>query len=210
MALIEFVRNYEDLSTETGFQFKFFCDKCQSGWVSGFEASATGIAGGLLRAAGTFFGGVLGRAASSEYEIRKAVQGPAHDAALKRAVEEGKQRFKKCSRCGHWVCPETCWNASKGLCESCAPDLHEEAAAAQAQAAVQQVQAKAQQIDQTKGLNLDSNIQLRCPACDAQVQGGKFCPSCGAALAVKIGCKGCGAEMKAGAKFCPECGRKAE
>jgi len=208
MALIEFVRNYEDLSTDHGFQFKFHCDKCGGGWMSEFQTSATGMAGGLLRAAGSFFGGVLGRAASSEYEIRRAIGGPAHDAALKKAVEAGKARFKKCSRCGKWVCPDTCWNASKGLCEECAPDLHEEAAAAQAQAAKNQIIEKAGKVDQTGGLDAAAPLQLRCPQCNAQVQGGKFCPECGGPLATKAQCKKCGIEMKAGAKFCPECGEK--
>ena len=208
MALIEFVRNYDDLSTDHGYQFKFHCDKCGSGWLSPFQTSVTGVAGGFLRAAGSFFGGVLGRAASSEYEMRRAVQGPGHDAALKKAVEEGKQHFKKCSRCGHWVCPETCWNAAKGLCEECAPDLMEEAAAAHAQAAKEQVQARARAIDHAKDVDLASNVQLRCPQCNAQVQGGKFCPDCGAPLAPKTQCKKCGTELKAGAKFCPECGDK--
>jgi hypothetical protein len=208
MTLIEFVKNYEDLSTDHGYQFKFFCDKCGGGWLSEFQTSVTGMAGGLLRAAGTFFGGVLGRAAGSEYEIRRAVQGPGHDAALKKAVEEGKVRFHKCSRCGKWVCPDTCWNAAKGLCEECAPDLLEEAAAAQAQAAKEQIIAKAKGVDQTQGLDIASNIQLRCPQCNAQVQGGKFCPECGGPLAPKSQCKKCGTEMKVDAKFCPECGQK--
>ena len=208
MALIEFVKNYEDLSTDHGYQFKFHCDKCGGGWLSEFQTSVTGMAGGFLRAAGSLFGGVIGRAAGSEYEIRRAVQGPGHDAALKKAVEEGKVRFKKCSRCGKWVCPDTCWNAAKGLCEECAPDLLEEAAAAQAQAAKERILEKARQVDYTKDVNLAAGIQLRCPQCSAQVQGGKFCPECGGPLEAKSACKGCGTEMKAGAKFCPECGQK--
>ena len=28
---IEFTGNYQDLSTESGFQFKFFCERCQNG-----------------------------------------------------------------------------------------------------------------------------------------------------------------------------------
>ncbi len=208
MGLIEFVRNYEDLSTDQGYQFKFYCDKCGNGWVSDFQTSVTGMAGGLLRVAGNLFGGVLGRAASSEYEVRRAIGGPAHDAALKKAVEQAKQRFHKCSRCGNWVCPDTCWNQEKGLCEACAPDLMEEAAAAQAQAAQRQVQEKALKVDYTKDVDLASNIKLRCPKCNAQVPGGKFCPECGAPLSPKVKCAKCGTEMKAGTKFCPECGQK--
>ena len=208
MALIEFVRNHEDLSTDHGYQFKFFCDKCGGGWVSGFQASVTGMAGGMLRAAGSLFGGVLGRAASSEYEIRRAIGGPAHDSAMKKAVEEAKGRFKKCSRCGKWVCPDTCWNAAKGLCEECAPDLREEAAAAQAQAAKDQITEKARASDQTGGLDVTGNVSVRCSACNAQIQGGKFCPECGAPVATTTRCRKCSSEAKPGAKFCPECGEK--
>lgn len=208
MNLIEFVKNYEDLSTDRGYQFKFFCDKCGGGWVSEFETSVTGVAGGLLRAAGSLFGGVIRKAADSEFEIRRLTQGAGHDKALKDSVALAKQRFKKCSRCGMWVCPDTCWNASKGLCEACAPDLMEEAAAAQAEAAKQQVQEKAMKTDQTRGVDLGANIKVRCPSCDAQVAGGKFCPECGAPLSPTVKCAKCGTEVKALVKFCPECGQR--
>jgi hypothetical protein len=208
MALIEFVRSHEDLSTDHGYQFKFFCDKCGGGWVSGFQTSVTGVAGGLLRAAGSLFGGILGRAAGSEYEIRRAIGGPAHDAAMKKAVEEAKGRFKKCSRCGSWVCPDTCWNVTKGLCEACAPDLHEEAAAAQARAARDQVVEQVRASDQTGGLDAARALSVRCTRCDAQIQGGKFCPECGAPISLKTACRKCGVETQPSAKFCPECGEK--
>src|SRR5918997_1461118 len=51
MALIKFVRNYDDLSTDRGYQFKFYCDKCGNGFLSNFENSTIGTAGSLLRAA---------------------------------------------------------------------------------------------------------------------------------------------------------------
>ena len=56
MALIQFVENYDDLSTDRGFQFKFYCDKCRNGYLSGFQASIVGTAGSLFRAAGDIFG----------------------------------------------------------------------------------------------------------------------------------------------------------
>src|SRR5258708_3217467 len=40
MALIEFVQNYEDLSTDMGYQFKFHCDPCHNGHMSRFNRSA--------------------------------------------------------------------------------------------------------------------------------------------------------------------------
>ncbi len=79
MAMIEFVRNYSDHSTDRGYQFEFRCDHCYSGYMSSFQPSFIGTAGGLLEAAGNIFGGVLGSAGSSAYNIQRAVGGPAHD-----------------------------------------------------------------------------------------------------------------------------------
>ena len=39
MATIEFTGNYEDLSTDKGYQFKFFCEKCGNGYMSSFRPS---------------------------------------------------------------------------------------------------------------------------------------------------------------------------
>src|SRR5207248_7745511 len=62
MALIQFTRNHTDHSTDKGFQFEFFCDRCGNGFMSEFKTSATGMAASALHAAGSFFGGVLGQA----------------------------------------------------------------------------------------------------------------------------------------------------
>ena len=132
MGIIQFVNNYDDLSTDKGYQFKFYCDKCGNGYMSRFQPSATGTAGSLLRAAGSLFGGWASSAGDSAYEIQRTVGGKAHDSALAKAVEEGKQHFHQCSRCGKWVCPEVCWNAAAGQCEECAPDYQEELASAHA------------------------------------------------------------------------------
>src|SRR3954453_16323561 len=100
MSLIRFVRNYDDLSTDRGFQFKFYCDKCGNGFLSGFQSSVVGTAGSLLRAAGDLVGGVFSEAGSSAYEIQRAVGGKAHDGALQSAVTEVKPNFTQCVRCG--------------------------------------------------------------------------------------------------------------
>src|SRR5256885_3214557 len=34
MVAIRFTGNYEDLSTDRGYQFKFYCEKCQNGYMS--------------------------------------------------------------------------------------------------------------------------------------------------------------------------------
>src|SRR4249920_1757167 len=143
MAAIPFTGNHEDLSTDRGYQFKFFCEKCGNGYMSTFKTSAVGVLGSAARVAGNLFGGVFGTVADNAYEVQRAVGGSAHDSALKEAVEEIAPIFKQCTRCGQWVCEPICWNEKAGLCETFAPDLDEEMAAAQAEAAREQIQAKA-------------------------------------------------------------------
>jgi hypothetical protein len=209
MGLIQFVRNYDDLSTDRGFQFKFYCDRCGNGHMTRFQPSLMGTASGLLRAAGDLFGGILGQAGNSAYEIQRAVGGTAHDDALNVAVEEAKPNFTQCVRCGHWVCNEVCWNTQRGLCTACAPKTEVEIAAAQSDAQIEQIRTAVHLKDQTDGLDLDTQMVTRCPKCKAETQGGKFCPECGASLAApKDTCSGCGTKLLAQAKFCPECGAK--
>jgi hypothetical protein len=206
---IEFTQNYTDLSTDEGFQFKFFCDRCGNGYMSSFQQNPLGMAGGLLRAAGGIFGGLLGSAGSSAYEIQRAVGGPQHDAALKSAVDEIKPRFDQCKRCGTWVCGEVCWNAERSLCKQCAPVLQEELASAQASVARDQVYTRATEVDQTHGVdvNATASASSKCPSCGAEAGGGKFCAQCGAPLG-KATCAKCHAELASGAKFCAECGTR--
>ncbi|MBI4511588.1 MAG: zinc ribbon domain-containing protein [Deltaproteobacteria bacterium] len=217
MALIKFTANHQDLSTDRGYQFKFLCDKCGNGYMSQFQPSVVGTAGALLRAAGSIFGGILSSAGHGAYEVQRAVGGKAHDDAFKNAVEEGKKYFKQCTRCGKWVCPETCWNDKAGLCEACAPDFQEEMAAHKAQAmasaAQEQLHLKAKKTDYVADVDMRKNATppvaaLSCRACGAKTTGGKFCPDCGEPLALKLACQGCGAEIEESAKFCPECGAR--
>ena len=131
MVAIRFTGNYEDLSTDRGYQFKFYCEKCHNGYMSSFKTSTMGMLGAAARAANDLFGGIFGRVADTSYEVQRAVGGSAHDGALKEAVDEIAPIFKQCTRCGNWVCEPVCWNKTAGLCENCAPDLDEEMAAAQ-------------------------------------------------------------------------------
>ena len=208
MVAIRFTGNYQDLSTDRGFQFKFYCEKCNNGYMSTFKTSTIGMLGSAARAASSLFGGFLGNVADSTYEVQRAVGGPAHDSALKDAVDEIAPIFKQCTRCGHWVCEPVCWNKKAGLCETCAPDLDEEMASAQAEAAREQVQQKAREVDWMKGRNVAQVSGVVCPHCSAKTQAGKFCQECGGALAAKKKCEGCGHEAEGTPKFCPECGGK--
>jgi Double zinc ribbon len=207
MAVIEFTRNYEDLSTDQGFQFKFYCDRCGNGYMSSFQTNPLGMAGGFLRAAGGLFGGMLGSAGNSAYEVQRAVGGPQHDGALQAAVAEIKPKFHQCRRCGTWVCGEICWNTDRGMCKQCAPDLAEELASAQAGIAKEQVYTRAQEVDQTHGIDVHGTAKASCAKCGAAASGGKFCGECGAPMGSPH-CTTCNAELAANAKFCAECGTR--
>jgi hypothetical protein len=230
MALIQFVQNYQDLSTDRGYQFKFHCDKCGNGYMTRFQTSTFGVAESALSIAGSLFGGVFNAAKNAEYDIQRAVGGKAHDSALETAVAEGKVYFKQCARCGKWVCPEVCWNGDVGQCDGCAPKLEQEMAAgaaqAKANAARQQLQQKAQQQDYVSGIDMSAGAVLKapgvapspaaasgatgmtCSGCHAPLaEGAKFCAQCGTPQKPP-GCPACGNALQAGARFCAQCGHK--
>ena len=207
MSVIQFTENYDDLSTDLGYQFKFYCDKCHNGFMSTYKPSVMGTTGSLLRAAGSIFGGVLGSAGSGSYEVQRAVGGKAHDESLHAAVEEIRPMFKNCKRCGKWVCPENCWNDVKGLCNGCAPDIQQELAVAQTEETVNQIHEKLHNVDMTKGLDLEGEAAGTCPKCGGKISG-KFCGNCGAEAIARQKCSTCGTMVNTGTKFCPECGGK--
>jgi hypothetical protein len=223
MALIQFVQNYQDLSTDKGWQFKFHCDHCGNGYMTRFQASTLGMAESALHIAGSLFGGIFNTAGNSAYEVQRAIGGKAHDAALEEAVAEGKQYFHQCTRCGKWVCPEVCWNEQAGMCEGCAPNLQEEMAAAHAHAkadvARQQLYSEAAKQNYVQGIDMSAGAVLRAPGpataaadrctkCGASMSATvRFCPQCGTPKAAP-GCPGCGAALQPNTKFCGECGHK--
>lgn len=204
--LIEFTKSWDDLSTDKGYQFKFYCDNCRSGFMSPYVTSKLGMLSSGLNVLGGLFGRGGGTAQDAAYEIQRSVGGKGHDNALREAVAAVKPQFNKCSRCGNWVCKTSCWNETRGLCEDCAPDLEEETAAAQSAATVEQINTKVREQDLTASLNLTTAAVVRCHSCGAEVSGGKFCPSCGQSLAPKVECPRCGTEGAPGAAFCSECG----
>ncbi len=209
MATIEFTGNYQDLSTDKGYQFKFYCEKCGNGYMSSYQASKLGLAASAAEVAGSLFGGIFGRAAQGAYEVQRAIGGPAHDAALREAGDEIRPRFKQCTRCGQWVCEPVCWNGRAQLCEGCAPDLDEETAAAQAEAAREQVHEKARTVDWLADRDVARANPAACRSCGAKVGSAKFCPECGTATGpAKRRCNQCGHEAEGAAKFCPECGTR--
>jgi hypothetical protein len=222
MAVIGFVQNVADLSTDKGYQFKFHCDKCGNGFMTEFQTSALGMAESALRVAGSVFGGFFNAAGNSAYEIQRAIGGKAHDAALEHAVQEGKQYFHQCTRCAKWVCPEVCWNAEANMCDACAPKFQQELASAHAHAkadvARQQLYDKAQKANFVADVEMSPTAVARapdphagaankCTACGVAMGDGRFCPQCGAEKHA-MGCSGCGAVLPQGTRFCAQCGTR--
>lgn len=208
---IPFTDNYDDLSTERGFQFRFRCVRCGNGYMSSFQPSVTGMAGDALRAASGLFGGFLGRAADSAYDVQRMVGGPAHDAAMRKAVQEISPLFHQCQRCGRWVCQDVCWNGQRNQCVECAPKMDQEISAIESEGTIYQLRQQAYRgTDLTGGAHLQSAATpTHCPGCGAEVEAGKkFCPECGTNLHAKLACSGCGTEAAPGTKFCAECGTK--
>ena len=207
MATIPFTNNYSDLSSNRGFQFKFFCEKCGNGYLSTFKPNSLGMAASAAGAVSTLLGGIFGRAAQSAEQLQSMVAGPQHDSALNAAVREISALFKQCTRCGQWVCEPVCWNAKAGLCETCAPDLEEEIASAQAHAAKDQAMERARNADFIGNRDIARVVAVNCTSCGAQTHGAKFCPECGTPTAKTSTCPSCHAVAQGSPKFCPECGK---
>jgi len=210
---IQFTKNYNDLSTDKGFQFEFFCDRCGNGSRSSFKPSVTGNVSGVLNAASSLLGGVFSAAADMGERVHSAAWERAHDAAFLEAAQELRGEFIQCPRCSSWVCKAGCWNNKRGLCKECAPDLGVEMSAAQASRSVEEVWAHAAMAEEDKKLgeeNWRETIRATCPKCGASLAGNvKFCPECGASVKSASHCTQCGAKLQPGAKFCGECGAKA-
>ncbi len=87
---IQFTRNYEDKSTDQGFQFEFFCDRCGNGYRTRFRPFAAGMVSGVLDTASSLLGGILSRAADVGNSVSSANRERAHDQAFLEAAQELK------------------------------------------------------------------------------------------------------------------------
>ena len=213
MSEIKFSKNFSDHSmhsgTDAGFQFEFYCERCNDAWRSEFSPFRGGQASSWLGRAAGVFGGVLGEASSAAEGLAQAGFGKAHDAAFVAAIEQARNHFHRCAKCMNFVC-DVCWNTGKGLCRNCAPDAEVEIEAARAAGEVYAAGEKAalEGIQRGKKMDVKRERQLVCPKCGAEAHGAKFCPECGEKLAVTTQCPKCSTEVPPGTKFCPECGNK--
>jgi len=196
MALTKFVNNVEDLSEDGGYKFRFKCDRCGDGYESQFISSKSNLLKTAIDMFEVFRPLGLGNASKT---IDRGLRGKERDAAYERAVQEAMVFFKKCSACGHWVCPENCWNDKSGMCDSCAPESGQAAAREANRLSVEHA---VTDIDSGKAV---AHL-INCPACNAQTHGGKFCEACGMPLASAVLCMQCQQPLVAGSKFCGNCG----
>ncbi|MDQ7827095.1 MAG: zinc ribbon domain-containing protein [Candidatus Eremiobacteraeota bacterium] len=211
MGAIEFTDNYQDLSTDMGFQFKFNCERCGDGYMSTFRPNTIGVVGSLLRGASSFLGGALGNVGHTAYEVQRAVGGPQHDAALKQAIDEVKPLFKKCRRCGDWTCEKVCWNTHKDMCKQCAPVAEEEETSIRAEHVRTQVSNDLFLEENKRMSEKGKEVAEKCPECGAATLGKKFCPQCGIKLSAgESFCKQCGVKLPPKSKFCGDCGATVE
>jgi hypothetical protein len=213
MAETHFADNYADLcrqgGTDSGFQFEFRCEVCGDAWRTDFVPYRSGQASGWIGRASGLLGGVLGGVGNAVEGMAEAGWSRARDGAFAEAVESAQRHFHRCARCHNHVC-DTCWNAGKGLCLGCAPDVQAEIEAARVQGEIYGAGEKAvnEGIQRGKQMDVKADRQLVCTECGAMTKGAKFCPECGVKLAVAGQCPACSAAIEPGVKFCPECGER--
>ena len=216
-----FTRNYEDNSTEAGFQFTFYCDLCNDGYKSSFVESETykkgsllrGVAGGA-RALGGLLGGRLNNLAwsashgtdilSERFHGMSPEWQKEHEKAFERAQNEAQRHFHRCHKCRKWVC-DADFNEEQGLCVECSPRMNVEISAARAKKMLQDIEEAAQNTQVFTG-EIETKT-ITCPSCGKPGGTGKFCNNCGASLSLQK-CPSCGTALAQGVKFCGECGTK--
>ena len=228
MALIQFVQNYQDLSTDRGFQFKFHCDKCGNGYMTRFQTSTFGVAEAALGIASNLFGGISTRRTTPSTRS----SAPWREGARRRArggrSRKGRPTSTNAAGARAGSAQKSAGTFDAGLCDGCAPKFQQEMAAAHAQAKVNaarvQLNEAANKVDYAAGVNLSANAVMRappnapaaqsgvgaphCTGCGtALAEGVKFCPQCGVPRTAP-GCPGCGAAIQAATKFCGQCGTK--
>jgi hypothetical protein len=198
-----FTSNYQDLSTNQGYQFEFRCDICGSGYRSEWQKNLLGTGASILGGASSVIGGLWGarNAANAAQDITDRA---GRDKALQKASNEIMPLFHRCVRCNNWV-DETCFNKQRGLCVNCAPNLATEMEAERS--SVELGQMRDAMRNQTIFSGDTSARATECPSCGKPVGSEKFCGNCGTPLGTAK-CAKCGAELAADTRFCGNCGNK--
>ena len=198
-----FTSNYQDLSTNQGYQFEFRCDICGSGYRSEWQKNLLGTGASILGGASNIIGGLWG-ARNVAQSAQDITDRDGRDKALQKASNEIMPLFHRCVRCNNWV-DETCFNKARGLCVNCAPNLAAEMEAERS--SVEMGQMRDAMRNQTVFSGDVSSRSTECPNCNKPVGSEKFCGNCGTPLGVNK-CAKCGAELAADTRFCGNCGNK--
>lgn len=206
MSEIHFRDNYHDLSTQSGFQFEFYCEHCRDAWRSPFDRYAAGTVESVLGAAEGLFGGMFGSARNALGSLSNAGYSTAKDGALRDAAEKASAHFHRCARCAQNMC-DGCWNPDEGVCIVCVPRLDAALASVRREAKIAAVRTAAYEQSTASTADLTDRA-VSCRDCGAPVGRAKFCPECGTGVSLTRSCGGCSAEVPTSAKFCPECGAK--
>lgn len=199
MDLSFFTRRYVDRSKSTGFQFEFFCDRCNKGHMTPFRIHALGVVTSIWDATDwkkekekDFDFDTLKKDVSKLF-----LKGKAWIEAYTNAVEEAQKYFKHCARCLKWVCPKECYNPRANLCQGCAPLTEAEKAALQAE-----------ERKKSRKTAEPADAPRICPHCGKSNPVATFCADCGKKVVQDIFCSSCGAKWSTEKKmkYCPRCG----
>jgi len=213
VVLREFVKNFDDMSDDNGYQFKFKCDICGDGFLTKYREAPFAKAKSLLGAAsslGSSFGGRFGGSAwgakGAADHMHDAKWREAREKAFDEAVTEAKGHFSKCPSCRKYV-DATCWNEQVLVCVECSPRQTVVVQKARAEAFGQKAHEAMLAQDYSAEIKGAEAARVTCPNCGKPTSSGKFCEVCGAPLE-KTACPTCGAKLSTGARFCNNCGTK--
>jgi hypothetical protein len=215
-----FTRNYQDNSTDAGFQFTFYCDICSDGYKTSFLESSTYKKRGLMRGIGqgaSILGGLVGGRVSNlgwsadrasgvlgeRFEGKSPEWQKEHEQAFERSQNEARQHFHRCPSCNKYVC-DHCHNEDEGLCVDCAPRQEVLVAKTRADAMRRNIGDAGEAATVWQGA-IESKTTI-CPACGKPAGSGKFCNNCGNNMALKA-CPQCGAANQPTVRFCNNCGQ---
>jgi len=219
--LQSFTRNYNDNSTDAGFQFTFNCDVCNDGVKTSFIESSTykkGKSGQLLGQGAGILGSLLGGAASNvgwaaergsnvlsqKFDGQSPEWQKEHEKAFEQAMNEAKAQFHRCPNDNVYVCDQ-CYNEDAGMCTNCAGRQEVMVGKAHADAMKRNIDEAGQEATVWQG-KIESKTTM-CPQCGKPAGAGKHCNNCGASMELNE-CPKCGARVSKSVKFCGECGEK--
>lgn len=198
------LKNFRDLSVGgsdigSGFQYQFYCDRCERQWKTPFKPYRIGQLTGVFSRFSYLFSGLrsVGRASGhfSEYGARTA-----RENAFAEAQAQAAGRFAKCPACSEELCSD-CFDTEQQCCNAC---LDQSVGAAPPRPG-QRERAPATGLAGITGAA--SGTSGTCGQCNAPLTGGRFCGDCGFDTAAEHGtCVACAAPLVRHSRFCTHCG----